>query len=135
MAFILENIPEGSAIQSSDIHRKAVSIAGGLPIGARAADRSRSAYLYQIWTSSIEEMPPGEYVLFVDGEAIRVLAHEKRFKSTGPENVVRYVIREVAIPAALEGQRDSILGVLKESFEVLASYRSRGPQRVEVVMR
>ena len=135
MAFVLEIVPDGSSIQSSDIHRTAVSIAGGLPIGARAADSSRSAYLYQIWIGSIEEMPPGEYVLFLDGEAIRVLAHEQRFKSTEAENVVKYVIREIRIPAVLEGQRDSILGMLKEGFEVLASYRSRGPQRVEVVMR
>lgn len=117
MGFVVERIPKGDPIESTDVHSQAVSVKRGLPIRQRFADRSRAVYLYTISVNSYEERPPGKYLLFVDGLMATIEAYHRLVDAPGDELVLKMIIYSVKLPPELEIRRAEVMGLVREAFE------------------
>lgn len=130
MAFQIQRIND--AARSSEIHQRVLAMRNGLPLGERLVDESRSAYFYALSISADTDRPPGEYVLFIAGCAVRVRAYEQGHREAGAGRVLCFRIHSIEIPTELEPTRDSIDALLAEAFKVRAKNDIVPAVRVEV---
>lgn len=130
MTFQVQRISD--AIRNSELHQKLLAMRNGLPVGERLADESRDAYFYALSISADPDRPPGEYVLFTGGRAVKVRAYEQGHREAGVGRVLCFRLYSVEIPAELEPIRNSVDALLTEAFTVRAKSDVVPAARVEV---
>ena len=119
MAFELEPIRKGDAIEGTPEHQQAVALYRGLPLGSRVIDRDRNAILYCLSVGRNEDRPPGDYLLFYNGQIIDIKAHLKGQWVEGIGRVFTYHVHSLHFPKCIEAERDNITQLMWDALDAM----------------
>lgn len=120
MAFELERITSGDAIEQTAEYQQAVALHSGLNLGSRVIDHDRGASLYCLSVNDWEERPPGEYILFYKGQVTRIRVYTKAQWAEGIGEVATFRIYSLQLPNGTEANHDEIVELMSEALKVAA---------------
>lgn len=132
MNFLLIKIAPESSIGMSAEYACVVNLNGGRRVSDCLVSEDGSVLFFTLSVEMNQDRPPGEYVMIVNGNLIKVFAYRQIGKDSDMNCVVTYLIDSIEFDERYEMDKSSALEILHDAFGAEAQGYPVKPNKVNL---